>query len=78
MTYRRTVDIWTLSPTQRAALTPGQWVTAGGDGPKGRYMGQTARGTDVVAWADNARGKRGYGATLRAYALSAGKGRTTK
>lgn len=70
MTYRPTLDVWTLTESERAALSPGQWVTAGPNGPKGRYMGQTATGSDVVAWADNARGQKGYGATLRAYALS--------
>lgn len=71
--YVPALDVWPLPPRARAALQPGQWVTAGPGGPRGRYLGQTPAGSDVVAWADNARGRgRGYGAALRAYA----KGRT--
>lgn len=69
--FRPAVDVWALDPAGRAALHPGQWVTAGPDGPKGRYLGQTRGGSDVVAWSDNARGRPGYGAALRAYAKGA-------
>lgn len=68
--YVPALDIWPLPPRARAALTPGQWVTAGPGGPRGRYLGQTRGGVDVVAWRDNAR--RGhaldYMRALRAYA----------
>jgi hypothetical protein len=69
--FRPAVDVWALDPAGRAALQPGQWVTAGPGGAKGRYLGQTRGGSDVVAWADNARGRPGYGAALRAYAKGA-------
>lgn len=59
-----TLDIWTLSDEQRAALRPGQWVTAGVDGPKGRFYGQ-GRST-VVAWIGNARASRDYAGYMRA------------
>lgn len=66
--YAPALDIWPLPPRARAALQPGQWVTAGPNGPRGRYLGQTRSGSDVVAWAGNAKGRPGYGAALRAYA----------
>lgn len=65
--YVKALDIWPLPPKSRAALQVGQWVTAGPDGPKGRYMGQKQGGTDVVAWSGNWRG-RGYLRALRDYA----------
>jgi hypothetical protein len=69
--YLPALDVWSLDPAARAALQPGQWVTAGPGGPKGRYLGQRPGGSDVVAWSDNARGRPGYGASLRAYAKGA-------
>ena len=69
--YIPTLDIWELSPLQRKLLQPGQWVKAGPNGARGRYLGQTRTGSDVVAWQDNARGKPGYGTALRAYAKGA-------
>jgi hypothetical protein len=61
-----TVDVWTLDETQRAALAIGQWVTAGPDGPKGRFYGQGA--STVVAWVGNGRGRwRSYCASIRDY-----------
>ncbi|UVD36658.1 hypothetical protein RCXUPER_240 [Rhodobacter phage RcXuper] len=68
--YRKTVNVWTLSPEQRAALPIGQWVSAGEgpDAPKGRYLGQTP-GSDVVAWLGNGKGRwRAYFKALRDYA----------
>ncbi len=56
-------DIWPLSDDQRAAIPAGQWVTAGPDGPKGRFFGQGA--TTVVAWVGNARGSRNYREYMR-------------
>ena len=70
--YVPALDVWPLPPKARAALQPGQWVTAGPGGPLGRYMGQTAAGSDVVAWAGNAKGRPGYGAALRTYAKAHG------
>ena len=58
-----------LTPEQRAALQPGQHITA--SGAKGRWIGQSKGGTDVAAWQDNARafpkGARAYRAALREY-----------
>lgn len=71
MRFAPALDVWSLDPAARAALQPGQWVTAGPGGPKGRYLGQRPGGSDVVAWSDNARGRPGYGAALRAYAKGA-------
>lgn len=69
--YQPTVDIWALDDSARASLQIGQWVTAGPDGPRGRFYGQ-GRST-VVAWVGNARGRyRSYMATIRDY------GRTVK
>jgi hypothetical protein len=70
--YAPTLDIWALDDEARAALPVGQWVTAGPDGPRGRFLGQ-GRASTVVAWLGNARGSRdyrGYMATLRTYARS--------
>lgn len=66
--YVATLDVWPLPPRARAALQPGQWVTAGPNGPRGRYMGQTKGGSDVVAWGRNASGRKGYLRALREYA----------
>lgn len=66
--YTPAVDIWALTPEQRATLQPGQWVTAGPEGPKGRFWGERQVST-VVAWQGNARGRSWvYHAALRAYA----------
>lgn len=46
--FTKTVDIWSLTPEEIAKLQPGQYVTAGPDGTKGRFYGQG--GTTVVAW----------------------------
>lgn len=67
--FRPTLDIWELDETERSQLQPGQWVTAGPDGPRGRFYGE-GRST-VVAWLGNARGRyRSYMATLRDYGRS--------
>lgn len=78
MTARRYVpalDVWPLPPQARAALHPGQWVTAGPGGPRGRYLGQTRGGSDVVAWQEGAPkgGRRARVAALRAYAKGAAR-----
>lgn len=68
--YTKTIDIWTLTEEERSLLPIGQWVTAGPDGPKGRFMGQ-GRATTVVAWLENGRGRwRSYMKTIRNYARS--------
>ena len=62
------VDLWKLDAAARGKLQPGQHVTAGEDGPHGVYLGGTER-TQVVAWADNAKGRyRPYHRALRDYA----------
>lgn len=70
--YQPTVDVHTLTPEQRAALQPGQHITASGG--KGRWAGQTKHGTDVAAWAGNAKGsplgRVGYFRALRQYATA--------
>jgi len=64
--FRTTLDIWALTDEERAELPIGQWVTAGPDGPKGRFYGQGA--SAVVAWIGNARGRyRPYMAAIRDY-----------
>jgi hypothetical protein len=54
-----TLDIWTLSADERAALIPGQWVSAGTPDDTrsncGRFYGVRASGSVVVAWNGNAR-----------------------
>lgn len=71
--FTKAVDIWALTDLQRALLPIGQWVTAGPDGPRGRFFGQ-GRST-VVAWVENARTKRSggykaYMASIAAYGKS--------
>lgn len=47
--FQKTVEIWSLKPSQRKALQPGQWITAGG--ALGRWAGQRAHsGIDVAQW----------------------------
>lgn len=57
--YRPTLNIWTLSDTEIAALPVGQWVSAGTpDATRsncGQYCGVKRSGTVVVAWNGNAR-----------------------
>ena len=72
MRFQKTIDIWPLSPAQRAALQPGQWVTAGNEpgAAKGRFYGE-GRASTVVAWVGNAKGRyRSYMASIRDYARS--------
>lgn len=68
--YTKTVDVFTLSEAQRAALQPGQHISAGPahEGAFGRYMGQKRGGTDVVAWRKNTGAMMDRMQTLRAYA----------
>lgn len=47
--FTKAVDIWSLTPEEIANLQPGQYVTAGPQGPKGRFFG--CGSTTVVAWA---------------------------
>lgn len=63
--FQKRIEIWPLSTAQRAALQPGQHITAGG--APGRWAGQTSRGIDVAAWRGNAaRHAAGKTAYLRA------------
>lgn len=74
--FSKAIDIWALSSGERQRLQPGQWVTAGPDGPRGRFYAE-GRST-VVAWNGNARGRwsayqralADYGATVRKSAES--------
>lgn len=67
--FQKTVDIYKLTPEERRALQPGQWVRAGEGGPVGRYFGQRSSGSDVCAWLNNARRNyRQYMAFMAGYA----------
>lgn len=75
--FQPTINIWTLSNEQLAALIPGQWVSAGEpDATRtncGRFYGVKASGSVVVAWNGNARTQRsgdwfGYNRSLYNYA----------
>ena len=48
MKYHKTIDIWQLPEYLRKHIHVGQWVSAGG--VKGRYLGQTKGGIDVVSY----------------------------
>lgn len=73
--YTKPLDVHKLTPEQRAALQPGQHITA--SGAQGRWIGQTKNGSDVAAWRDNARrfpgGVKAYHAALREYATAGQK-----
>lgn len=73
--FQPRVNVWDLSSVERAALQPGQHITAGPDNP-GRWAGQTKAGVDVAAWRGNANGNPAgalaYWRDLRAYALAHG------
>lgn len=70
--YTKTIDIWEIPEEKRGDIPIGQWVSAGPDGPRGRFLGH-GRAT-VVAWLPNARGRyRQYMATLRDYGRSISK-----
>lgn len=72
MRYVKTFDIWKLDENQRKRIAIGQWVTAGENGPKGRFYGQGR--TTVVAWLDNARRDyRSYMANIRDYGRKVSK-----
>lgn len=67
--YRPLIDIWELTEEERSKLAIGQWVTAGPDGPRGRFYGH-GRST-VVAWLDRAKGRyRSYMAFHASYGRS--------
>lgn len=51
--FKKTIDIWGLTPTQIAQLKAGQWVSSGGN--LGRFWGVKPSGTVVVAWYHNAK-----------------------
>ena len=61
MKYHKTIDIWHLPEYLRKHIHAGQWVSIGG--VKGRYLGQTKGGVDVVSWINttkNIQAKRSY------------------
>ena len=61
MQYHKTIDIWHMPEYLRKHIHAGQWVSIGG--VKGRYLGQTKAGVDVVSWintAQNIQAKRAY------------------
>ena len=72
-TYVKTFDIWPVPDYVRGHIQPGQWVTAGPEGPKGQYLGQRPGCSDVVAWQGRGLGRRGYVKALRDYAKGAAK-----
>jgi hypothetical protein len=59
MTFKKTIDIYTLTESQIKVLQPGQWVTAGG-GATGRFYGVRKSGSVVVAWSNNAKNSGNY------------------
>jgi hypothetical protein len=66
--FTKTVNIWNLDSEQRAALQIGQWVSAGEDGPRGRFYGEGS--STVAAWVGNARRSgdyRSYMSTIHNY-----------
>lgn len=66
--FTKTVDVWALSPEERAKLQPGQHVKAGE--ARGRFWGERKAST-VVAWSGNSKGRGwGYHKALRQYATA--------
>jgi len=72
MKFKPTFDVWPLSQAERAAIQPGQWVTAGprADAPRGQYLGQKKSGVDVVAWHRSRSQYFSKRQALRAYAIA--------
>ncbi len=74
--FLHTVNVWTATDEELAALLPGQWVSAGEpDATRsncGRWYGITKGGTKVAAWNGNARradcGWKAYHQKLHRYA----------
>ena len=66
MKYHKTIDIWQLPEYLRKHIHVGQWVSAGG--AKGRYLGQTKGGIDVVSYDKTTKDIQ----AKRAYALAYG------
>jgi len=50
MKYAKKVNIWNLDFAQRDKLQVGQWVTAGDEGPTGRWAGQRSNDIGSVSW----------------------------
>ena len=59
MSFQPAVDIW-AADRDFFKLQRGQWVSAGIDGPRGRYYGTKPNGTVVVAWHGNAKASGDY------------------
>ena len=70
MKFKPTIDVWALAPSERAAIQPGQWITAGPEGPRGQYLGQKPGGSDVVCWNKYASGFAAKRRVLRQYAIA--------
>ena len=66
MKYHKTIDIWQLPSYLRKHIHVGQWVSAGG--AKGRYLGQTKGGVDVVSYDNTTKDIK----AKRSYALAYG------
>ena len=66
MKYHKTIDIWQLPEYLRKYIHVGQWVSAGG--AKGRYLGQTKWGVDVVSYNNTTKDLQ----AKRAFALAYG------
>lgn len=68
MRFTKTVNIWNLSPAERAKLQIGQWVETGEGGQRGRFYGEGS--STVVAFVSNAKASRdyrGYMSTIHNY-----------
>jgi len=70
MRFKATFDIWQLTRSERAAIQPGQWITAGPEGPRGQYLGQKPNGIEVVAWREGADQYANKRRALRQYAIA--------
>tara|TARA_R110002074_G_scaffold144049_3_gene291476 strand:+ start:710 stop:934 length:225 start_codon:yes stop_codon:yes gene_type:complete len=51
--YKKTVDVWAATITEREALQAGQWITAGPNGARGIWCGVSPSGSCVAIWCDN-------------------------
>lgn len=71
MKFTSAFDIWAIPSPLLKHIQPGQWVYAGTQDNKGRFLGVKASGTVVVAWQGNTQrhaDKAGYIKALRSYA----------
>ncbi len=71
MKFTHSFDIWSVPVDLLKHVQPGQWIYAGTQDNKGRFLGVKASGSVVVAWQGNTQrhtNKAAYIKTLRAYA----------